>query len=539
MILKKPYAFLIKHFKVIHLVITVLLCLVIYNGYSIYNFFNAYVQSNYTTSVTIGLASEYIPFTLYLEIFLILALVVTILVLLINKKKPNLVYILMTIYYVFYAVFLVYLSTVFKNFEYSLLESTPARTLRDITLMVLGVQAVFIVFMGLRAFGLNIKHSNFNKDLREMQLSSGDADEVEININFETYKAKRNVRRLLREMLYYVKENKLMVGIIAIVLVGVGLYFIYSTSSTNFDNNYKVGSTFRYQNLDINIKDCIISNLSYKGSVIKKDSYFLILKLNIQNNYGDSVALDYNNFKLNIGGVTLVPNSSYVTNFLDYNSTVVPNMYTPHINKDVMIIYEIGARLIHKNMKLQLYNGSTYQNGSYYDKNIYISIKPKIIDDVKIVGNYNFDDVIKFDNTFLGDSSYKPTSINLAKNQLFTYTACDDTGKCNEYKDMITASLSSGRSGNYILMINGELILDESAEYTKSYGSYSAFAEHFASIQYKIGDKVINNTAINVTPDVDGISFFAFEVPPEIQNASIVQLIISIRDSRYILNITA
>ena len=54
MILKKPYAFLIKHFKVIHLVITVLLCLVIYNGYSIYNFFNAYVQSNYTTSITIN-----------------------------------------------------------------------------------------------------------------------------------------------------------------------------------------------------------------------------------------------------------------------------------------------------------------------------------------------------------------------------------------------------------------------------------------------------------------------------------------------------
>ncbi len=539
MILKKPYAFLIKYFKVIHLVITILLCLVIYNGYSIYNFFNAYVQSNYTTSITMGLASEYIPFTLYLEIFLILALVITIIVLLINKKKPNLIYILMAIYYVSYTVFLIYLSTVFKNFEYSLLESTPARTLRDISLMILAAQAVFIVYMGLRAFGLNIKHFNFNKDLREMQLASGDADEVEININFETYKAKRNIRRLFREMLYYVKENKLMVGIITIVVVGFGLYFIYSTSSTNFDNNYKVGATFRYQNLDINIKDCIISNLSYKGAVIKKDSYFLILKINIQNNYGKSVSLDYNNFKLNIGGVTLVPNNSYVTNFLDYNSTVIPKMYTPHINKDVIIIYEIGARLIHKNMKLQLYNGSTYQNGTYYDKNIYISIKPKIIDDVKIEGNYNINDEIKFDNTFLGNSSFKPTSINLSKNQLFTYNVCDEEGKCKEYKDMITASMSSGRSGNYILLINGELKLDENVDYTQSYGSYSSFAEHFASIQYKIGDKIVSNSAINVTPDVEGINFLAFEVPPEIQKAKILQLVISIRDSRYILNISS
>ncbi len=539
MILKKPYAFLIKHFKVIHLAITILLCLVIYNGYSIYNFFNAYVQSNYTTSVTIGLASEYLPFTLYLEILLILALVITIIVLLVNKKKPNLIYILMAIYYVFYTVFLVYLSTVFKGFEYALLESTPARTLRDISLMVLAVQVVFIIYMGLRAFGLNIKHFNFNKDLREMQLSSGDADEVEININFETYKAKRNVRRLFREMIYYVKENKLIVGIITVVLVGVGLYFIYSTSSTNFDNNYKVGSTFRYQNLDINIKDCIISNLNYKGSVIKKDSYFLVLKLNIQNNYGESIALDYNNFKLNIGGVTLVPNNNYVTNFLDYNSTVVPNMYTPHINKDVIIIYEIGAKLIRKKMKLQLYNGSTYQNGEYYDKNIYISISPKIIDDVKIIGNYDIDDTIKFDNTFLGNSTYNPTSINLSKNQLFTYKVCDDEGKCQEYKDMITASMNSGRSGNYILLINGELKLDENVEYTKSYGSYSAFAEHFVSVQYKVGDKIVSDAAINVTPEVEGINFLAFEVPAEVQKAKILQLIFSIRDSRYILNISS
>lgn len=537
MILRKPYAFLIKYFRVIHLVITVLLCLVIYKGYGIYNFFNAYVQNNYTTSVTLGLASEYLPFTLYLEIIIILALVITIIILLVHKKKPNLIYFFMAIYYIGYTVFLVYLSVVFKNFEYSLLASTAARTLRDISLMVLAPQAIFIVYMGLRALGLNVKKFNFNKDLRELQLGDGDSDEVEININFETYKAKRNVRRFLRELVYYVKENKLIVGIIVVVLVAVGLYFSYSTSSTNFDNNYKVGSTFRYQNLDINIKECILSNLNYRGAVIKKGSYFLVLKVNIKNNYGESISFDYNNFKLNIGGVTIVPNNNYVTNFLDYNSTVIPKMYTPKIDKDVLIIYEINEKLINKKMKLQLYNGSTYKNGTYYDKNIYISIDPKKYDNVRIVGNYDINDEIKFENTFLGKSSFKPTGFSIDKNQTYTYTSCDEAGECKEYKDMITASMTSGRSGNSILLINGDLTLDKDTEYVQSFGTYSAFAEHFATIQYKIGDEIISNTAINVTPDVSGINFLAFEVPPEISDASVIQLIISIRENRYIFNI--
>ncbi len=539
MILKKPYAYLIKYFKVIHLVIAVLLCLVLHEGYSIYEFFNTYVQNNYTTSVTMGLSAQYLPFTLYLKIFLILLLVITIIVLLVHKKKPNILYFGVAIYYVAYIIFLTYLSTVFKGFEYSLLESTAARTIRDISLMILLPQVIFIIFIILRTLGFNLKKFNFSQDIKELQLTEGDSEEVEVNINFDPYKAKRGIRRIARELLYYVKENKMMVTAIGVVVVGVGLYFLYSTSSTNYDNTYKVGKQFTYQNLQITIKDSIISNLNYQGSVINKGKYYLVLKMNVQNNFGNAVSLDYNSFKIITGGIGLVPSNALAKSFLDYNASSLPMMYTSKDNKDVILIYELSEKMINKSMKIQLYNGSTYENGKYYDRNIFIPIKPRIIDEVEMVGSYNIKDSIKLDNTFLGNSTVSFNSLSIAKNQIFTYQVCSSDNECKEYKDMITASMLNGRSNNYILLIDSELILDKNSAYAKTYESYSSFAENFISIQYKIGDKVVSDKAINVTPTTDGINFFAFEVPSEITEASIIQAIISIRNSRYIVNLKA
>ena len=47
MILKKPYAFLIKYFKVINLLISLLAGYSAYRFYKIITFFNEYINSNY------------------------------------------------------------------------------------------------------------------------------------------------------------------------------------------------------------------------------------------------------------------------------------------------------------------------------------------------------------------------------------------------------------------------------------------------------------------------------------------------------------
>lgn len=49
MIIRKPYAFLIRNFRLIHLLLSALLIFIAYKSTAIYNFFNSYVRSGYYT----------------------------------------------------------------------------------------------------------------------------------------------------------------------------------------------------------------------------------------------------------------------------------------------------------------------------------------------------------------------------------------------------------------------------------------------------------------------------------------------------------
>ena len=61
MILKKPYAFLIKHFKLIHLLLLIPLVYLFSKTFSIANFLNIYVKASYYTS-EVDIASHYINY---------------------------------------------------------------------------------------------------------------------------------------------------------------------------------------------------------------------------------------------------------------------------------------------------------------------------------------------------------------------------------------------------------------------------------------------------------------------------------------------
>ena len=77
MVLRKPYAFLIRHFKLIHLLLCIpLIYLVIRTG-AIANFLSSYVAANYYTNVT-NIPGTYINYFMYLAIVMVILLVLAI-----------------------------------------------------------------------------------------------------------------------------------------------------------------------------------------------------------------------------------------------------------------------------------------------------------------------------------------------------------------------------------------------------------------------------------------------------------------------------
>ena len=58
MILKKPYAFLIKNFRAIHILLTLLCVYITYKTTGVISFFREYIANNYSVTVTDNLVTS-------------------------------------------------------------------------------------------------------------------------------------------------------------------------------------------------------------------------------------------------------------------------------------------------------------------------------------------------------------------------------------------------------------------------------------------------------------------------------------------------
>ena len=82
MILKKPYALLIKNFRKIHILLTILSVLIVIETNKIAGFFRAYTANNYSVTVTDDLVSTTINPWIYVLILATIGILVAIFVLL-------------------------------------------------------------------------------------------------------------------------------------------------------------------------------------------------------------------------------------------------------------------------------------------------------------------------------------------------------------------------------------------------------------------------------------------------------------------------
>lgn len=535
MILKKPYAFLIKYYRVIHLALALFLGAIAVKMSNILKFFNAYIKNNYTSTVVSNLDSIYTPLSLFAIILVVIFLVTAILILLMHKKKPTKLYVLMLIYYVFIFGGLFYIKAILQNFEIELLSSTTSRSIRDIILISYFPQFLFVIFVLLRTIGFNIKKFDFNDERKNLDSGFEDSEEFEINLKFDGYKIRQGLNRFIREFIYYIKENRFIVLCIVVIVSAFGGYFLYNNVKPSYDLNYRLGTTFKYNGLSVTIKDSMITNVDYRGNQID-NNYYLVLKVNFENDSGHVVNIDYNSFKLILGNTSITPSLNLSSKFVDFASSSVPSAVSHNVNKTFALVYKISDNSIKKSMKISIYNGSVYRKGEYLNRHINITLNPTVVKNNEIVGNYRLNEEVKFDKSSLGNSSLTIHSYAIVKNYYYKYLSCDKYNSCLEYFDGITVSTKDNRQNNKLLVMNLKYFIDSNLEYMPPFESIGRLSDNFINIEYKINDQVYTDNAINVTPS-NAEGFAAFEVPADIDNADIIQAIIRIRNKSYIVNL--
>lgn len=444
----------------------------------------------------------------------------------------------MILYYTLALAGTIYLSSIFKSFETALISSTLSRSIRDILIIFYLPQFLFFVFLILKVIGFDVKKFDFEGTNDNLGTDTSDEEEFEINISIDGYKTKQRLHRIFREFIYYFKENKFVVMCIIIGLLFFSGVYIYNNTYSNYDKTYAMGSPFIFNDLNISIEDAIVTNLDYNGNIIKKNKYYIVLRVNISNSTGETIFIDYNNFKLMVGDTNINPSVNLSSLFVDFASSDILSSYAPKANRTFALVYEIKKEDVNKNAKLNIYNGSVYEKGKYLSKKILVNIKMKKYDNIKIEGNYRVGELIELKDTFLEDTNLKINSYLISKSYTYKYNECISEKKCEEYTNMIAPPVKDNRYDNKLIILNVDYFQDEEESFTNSENSLYYLSKYFVKFQYKVGDITYIDNGYNATPN-NSYNLIVYEVPKNIDEASIIQMLITIRDKQYIVNLKA
>ena len=280
MILKKPYAFLIKHFKLIHIIMTILFGYLIYKTNVILSFLNRYMDSKELVTGK-NLVAPLFSVIIYIVLAIIILLCVAIFILMRYKKKPYGFYFLNILSCIGLIVIYVFVQTTIGTMEEKVISLQTVRLARDLLTIAILLQTSSLVVNFIRSIGFNIKKFNFEDDYAELNIESKDNEEFELELSVDTNKLRRNWRKRIRHFKYVYAEHKYIINLLGLLVILV-LVFAISFVLGLFDKRYRENDLFTTNQYIMGIMDSYVVTENYKGNTIN-DSQFVILRLNIEN----------------------------------------------------------------------------------------------------------------------------------------------------------------------------------------------------------------------------------------------------------------
>lgn len=528
MILKKPYAFLIKYFKLIHLILMLLIIFFSTKFSKILSFFNGYVKGS--TSISENASSIYISSILYIVLFIILAFSILMYLLMTKKQKPNKLYLYLFIYYIILFFSIIYAGNLINSLADATLSQQESRAYRDIYLILSMPNYLFIILSFIRGIGFDVKKFNFGKDLSELEISSEDSEEFEIALENDNYKAKRRIRRTIRELKYYILENRFIFTVIcgllllvSIVLIGLKIFVTDASSS--------IGQTINANGFSYTLNKAYETKLNYRGNKIKKEKKYIILDMNITNNLtvrnvkSEYMYLSYDNQKAYF-------KTSNKNNFSDLGVVYSDDDITQGKTINKLLVFEIPDNVEEDKYTLYIYDQTKYnKDGEEYIYKKY-TFTPERPDGKLDEEEKKLNEEIKLGEKLFGNSFITIEAANISGAYEYKYNDCPYNGSCIEKIDV---ELPSDPVNKKLLIIRYKLVKDPKSLFLKNNDINSLFNKYM-NISYKNNDKVTEISAdARINSKIDNI--IILEVPQSVENYKDVNLVYKTRYNKYLINL--
>ena len=513
MIIRKPYAFLIKNFRKIHIALLVLGAFVFYKtirtALFVSEFMNYGIYDAYANPI-----SKIISPIFRFSVILMFVGSASILLLLRHKQKPWKSYIFPTALYLFLFLVLGMIRSFFNVYT-EMLETTNLRLSGDLLLIFLFCQLPAIAIFLMRTIGIDIKSFNFAKDLDSLELSDEDREEIEIGLNVDVYTFVRLGRRFWRNLGYFYQEHKRMCFVVIAIL---SIFFIKNTYQLIFVHNktYRPGQLYSVNGYNISITNAYITDRDNTGKVISDDSRFVIVEFKVKNN-DETRNLNTSYFHLRAGTKDYkTTETTYANEFADIGKTYnkVRKLQKNETSKFI-VVYKVDKRI--RKGRFVMY----YQEQFGIFKLRKLKLKIKDISKVNEAQNLEqgdfFDIKIKDLEDSLAFDSIELTNIVEYK-----------VNKCNSIECYMDKKTYNSPEGYKIIA------MEFSSDYFESKNMID-FLSKYGKINYKDNEDKIKSMRIDLALDKDYFGKYVYlKVPDKVASAKEISLVISTRNDIYI-----
>lgn len=513
MVFKKPYAFFIKYFKLINLILCIL------NGFFIYklNVLHNALDNVYFGKLTnyINMDSTYIGYLMYLLIFLISIIVLVIILTLRKKQKPYRDYLYNLIYNVILFAYLLAISNLFLELNSTVIEQTSLKLYSDISLLVIFPLIYFLLKYILIVIGFSINKFNFQKDIVELKQTEEDSEEIELIFNKNTYKTKRTIRKTARELKYYILENKLIVSIIIGVILLIPIISIFSINF--FDkNNVRVRENFVAGNFSYKILNVYETEYDSRNNIINKDYKFVMVETNIRNNFNLGQSIDFKRIRLFYGNEYVYANNfynKYLNEFNPYNEEIL-NAREDYI---YTFVFKVPKNYKSNSYLLKFYDRVVYNENETIGNYKKIKVNAKSLDKKQKENIVNLNENVVLNKDSFGNSNITINEYSLENNYVYN----------NGEKDII---IRDKNVNNILLLIKYKFEIDNNAKVKIE--DEKDFFQKYVSLKYTINNQEKNVDKISIINYVDNKIFIG--VPYNIKDANNINMMINLRNNKII-----
>ncbi len=513
MIIRKPYAFLIRHFKKIHIFLLALCLYVFYKNSQARSFVSEFLNLG-TYDVYNEPISNYINFISILFIFIIIVLAIALIILLRHKGKPWKLYLIPVVAYGYMLVVFIITTNFFASYN-GTGGTTGIRAIKDLLFISSLFQYPVFIILLIRILGVDLKKFNFKADEEYLELGSEDREEFEISIDIDKDSFKRTYKRLIRNINYVYQEHKFIINsLITIMIVGILGYSYYYMFIVH--KSYREGSLINTSGYGITINNSYYTDKNYNGEVISSDSSFVIIDLNIKN-YIQAREINFNRFHVMNG----VSNYSYTfktyeTDFGDLGKTYEKKEIKRDEEFNLIMVFKVDKKL-DKNGFVLYYQ--EFDNNKPYLRKIKLNI-----DDLSKIKK---DKQKKLGEELIMKEEKKNKDLTIEQIEIddsfeYSYQDCTSSSGCYTSSESVGA-----REGEKILKVDfisdvfeGKDLIDFSTKYGK-----------ISYIDDK-GKKQVVNIKDAVSKKYFG-KYMYIRIPREVESSSSINLIYTVRSNQY------